>query len=98
MLYNLNRFNDSLCKEYSVALLIQQPRYKINPTITKFEKNTLMGSVLLYKIHLSMRLRSVSWPLTLSLPKGRRQNFRLQIFKNVKSKLHHTENSKTRGK
>ena len=35
--------------------------------------------------------------LTLSLPKSRRQNFRLQIFKNVKSKLYHIENLKTRG-
>ena len=36
--------------------------------------------------------------LTLSLPKSRRQNFRLRFFKNVKSKLYHIENSKTRGK
>ena len=36
--------------------------------------------------------------LTLSLPKKQTTNFRLQIFKkNVKSKLYHIENSKTRG-
>ena len=35
--------------------------------------------------------------LTLSLPKSRRQNFRLHFFKNVKSKLYHIENSKTKG-
>ena len=36
--------------------------------------------------------------LTLQLPKSRRQNFRLQIFKNVKSKLYYIENAKTKGK
>ena len=35
--------------------------------------------------------------LTLLLPKSRRQNFRLQTFKNVKSRLYRIENSKTKG-
>ena len=48
------------------------------------------------KSHVLTILKDIDIPLSSVITKGRRQNFLLQILKNVKSKLYYTENSNTR--
>ena len=47
------------------------------------------------KSHVLTILKDIDIPLSSLITKGRRQKFRLQIIKNVKSKLYHIENSNT---